>query len=128
MNLASSLFKLTQLRIKQNKILNKKSGKPLHMILKADLLTFIFSAIYTGALYFHSTNCLKSTSKIRMIKLENVHNFFWKNMLNMSYILVMIQWEIERHSLNLYGSWDCFVSDTVELQGETIVLLAATIT
>ena len=43
---------------------------------------------YNGALYFCGTNCLKYTSKIRMIKLENV-NKFCRKMGNTSYIFII---------------------------------------
>ena len=36
--------------------------------------------VYTDAENFRGTNCLKYPSKIRMIKLENVHKFCRKNM------------------------------------------------
>ena len=48
-------------------------------------------------------------------------------MWNTSYILVIIQWEIERHTLNLYGSWDCLygirIRGTAEIRGETIFVI-----
>ena len=55
-------------------------------------------------------NCLMYTSKIRMIKLENVHKYSRKKHVN------------RRHNgtLNLYGGWDwqLFISDAMEINGQ----------
>ena len=59
---------------------------------------------YTDASYFHGTNCLKYTSIFRMLKLENVHKYYRKNMWIMSYILVKIQWKSESGMQILYAA------------------------
>ena len=59
---------------------------------------------YTGTSYFRGTYSLKYTSKIRMIKLENVIKFGRKNIGNTSYIMLKIQSESERRALNVYNS------------------------
>ena len=89
---------------------------------------YFIICFYNGASYFRSINCLKYTSKIRMIKLENFHKFCRKK--HVKYVIhigdnTMRKWKTYIKfiwQLRLFTS-DPGIRGTAELRGDSILYI-----